>query len=55
MILWYKTKNEGLTQPKLVLQVPKANPVICPFSEEVGQPILPPLEDLQWGKPRETL
>lgn len=45
--------NQGShTQPKLILQVSKANPVICPFPEEISQPVLPPLEDLMWRKTR---
>lgn len=44
--------GESLTQPKLVLQVAEAYTVICPFPEEISQPVLPPLENLQREKAR---
>lgn len=52
LIHQWKATREGHTQPKLILQVSKANSVICPFPEEIGQPVLPPLEDLMWRKTR---
>lgn len=41
-----RRKQRGVTQPKLILQVPKANAVLSPFPEKIRLAILPSLEYL---------
>lgn len=42
-----ESKEGGVTQPKLILQVPEASAVLGPFPEKVGLAVLPPLEHLR--------
>lgn len=41
-----RESGAGVTQPKLVLQVPEAGAVLRPLPEKVGLAVLPPLEHL---------
>ena len=53
-------QHGGVTQPKLILQVPEANLILCPLPEEISLAILPSLEHLPRdrennGMPRKEL